>query len=1559
MLAPCITARSSGSSLYSSLAALTYFFVFLVVHYQNYYSRCATIVGAFSLSFSKVKKRTQKRVATLQRGRTTRRSLKVLPPTSGARSSRTYKQKETSSRTALEVGRATAKSSSSGGNQHPAAATSFILSGPGSSSSLRGNGEEPLEVAVEGIRKNRVWSKNPAHDEDEPPQGERGASEAGKMNKNQQHASYDKNTRPLFLEDPFSASALMGDGNAMNVDAHDAHTPGEGRSKGVSNVQRAEVQLTQALQELPPGNCQDRYLLHQAELFNPFVWCRETERGVCSHLSVKMSETGSSEWSPVGEVIDDPPCEILTVELTTEPPENMPIGEQWVWELNYKDIAENCQRKCNSWRECKFFIHLPVVLGPTNGTERDYVGCHLFSRDDTVSCPLPDGVEGIRYGVDQAPTTANYVMNVYGCRGKTTSFWEETASTDDAVNGGTGPGGATGTTPVSATGEAGGCAGSKLLNRTEAFEPVDWCGPSTCTEETVALSGSLASNATSCYFRTELLTATSTSTGGDLSDASYQDLVETCRLSCNLEMTCNFFVIHLPDDTQNYSECHMFSRSDNQSCDVPQGVEEIGSNDPQGGLYPQLVYECTPGGTTGTPEAWPPTSSPCVHFLSDADQKRINLGSHMTEIMQATTATTLAESQTVTVSGILVECSDDYAQANPPRFYCPPETQMTVTLVGCDVAATPSNDTVPGDEAVVSEDSVENHTNDTVPEAVISEDSVKNHTGAGEGGTTTNATDDGDGNNGTATPGVPLGGAAALAEAPAEIIFTNGTGEGDGGTTSGDADASWTVPVIVATVVGLVLGLIILLSCCFCSSSSSQEIMTEQAQADREGFDPADSKNKPSVVKEREPEPALHVAPDLTAEQDAAASFDFGEAETAFQAAGLTPAFAKRLAMQICDQRISDYQELARPEDGPDLEIMRKLGLFQDPSDGADDGSGVEAVGRLRGFLQNLAETQRRERSIDLGVEDSAEKQMSRTYEEEAQRALAVEQLFQEARVRLQKNAGFSEPAADLVASRLVQAAQGNFEKASAVAGFGMAGDAKFLAISKEDLAAVLAELQGQQEWQDVCRTSPEDETAVQVLMATPVIVLPDDGEAPLQATWVQGFQSATSGKSEKKRKSAMVFDLRTLLTDPGADFGSTEVASPLAGFQTLLPAKKKFERRAAAADNRSVPPSLQAGQESRRSESQGAVEQGGIAEIDPGAVPPADGANTNAVQRTPSKHLLWDTLKAPTHGIFSGTTDTLKEDEDSGKQKPKKVSKKKKTSAELLGKSVSGTGTSVTASSGSSSPRRPKKKKDLKKKQTGAKLASVEKEGVASIAAPGEAETAVTSGMYDGMFEDVSATASAPNSAAVVQQQPASRSADRVHQAFESEALQALQSIGFQLATAKKIAKQLVATDVSGGERIKLGESEKLVATQGFQKVAGKKKVKIENLRDLATELISCKPEAFVKSLSPTSFAAFEHDKQAGGSISVLQSCMMQSGLQSGGSLISDGMAAYEDDPAAPVETALEKKKRIKKKIRQAAGGELSLSSAESSGSRTKAKKSGKTKKSENIKMKTASSKE
>ncbi|CAD7953218.1 unnamed protein product [Amoebophrya sp. A120] len=311
-------------------------------------------------------------------------------------------------------------------------------------------------------------------------------------------------------------------------------------------------------------------------------------------------------------------------------------------------------------------------------------------------------------------------------------------------------------------------------------------------------------------------------------------------------------------------------------------------------------------------------------------------------------------------------------------------------------------------------------------------------------------------------------------------------------------------------------------------------------------------------------------------------------------------------------------------------------------------------------------------------------------------------------------------------------------------------------------------------------------------------------------------------------------------------------------------------------------------------------------------------------------------------------------------------VEKKKKKKDKLLKKNKKAAGD------------HPKKKKKIGDSSASAENKSAAHEEADNAAVGEEAEQVVTieaaslpgektagvSDMYDEMFDDQS-SAPLPDSR-TTDPQPASLSAEQLHQAFEAEARQALESIGFQKATATKIAKQLVATGADlGVDKMELGEAEIITATQGFQKVAGNKKknIKIENLQDLATELISCRPEIFVKSLSPTSFAAFEHDKQAGTVMSILQSCMLQSGLH-GGAGLSDGMTAYE--APAPAETAAEKKKRIKNQVaaqkvkagQQEKSANEEESSVASSTKSTKSKtKSGTSKSGKTTKTKTASS--
>ncbi|CAD7932933.1 unnamed protein product [Amoebophrya sp. A120] len=81
--------------------------------------------------------------------------------------------------------------------------------------------------------------------------------------------------------------------------------------------------------------------------------------------------------------------------------------------------------------------------------------------------------------------------------------------------------------------------------------------------------------------------------------------------------------------------------------------------------------------------------------------------------------------------------------------------------------------------------------------------------------------------------------------------------------------------------------------------------------------------------------------------------FEFEPVNNALLDAGLTAAYAGQLAHQICDEDVEDDDVLAKPTDARDSLIMRRLGLEfldEDP----------ERVGRLRGFLLNVAKQQRK-----------------------------------------------------------------------------------------------------------------------------------------------------------------------------------------------------------------------------------------------------------------------------------------------------------------------------------------------------------------------------------------------------------------------------------------------------------------------------------------------------------------------------------------------------------------------------------------------------------------------
>ncbi|CAD7924440.1 unnamed protein product [Amoebophrya sp. A120] len=77
--------------------------------------------------------------------------------------------------------------------------------------------------------------------------------------------------------------------------------------------------------------------------------------------------------------------------------------------------------------------------------------------------------------------------------------------------------------------------------------------------------------------------------------------------------------------------------------------------------------------------------------------------------------------------------------------------------------------------------------------------------------------------------------------------------------------------------------------------------------------------------------------------------FDFAVVETALRSAGLTPAFAKKLAKQVANRAVENDDELLKPESKQDASILARVGL---------DFGETERVGRVRDFFDKVAKTQ-------------------------------------------------------------------------------------------------------------------------------------------------------------------------------------------------------------------------------------------------------------------------------------------------------------------------------------------------------------------------------------------------------------------------------------------------------------------------------------------------------------------------------------------------------------------------------------------------------------------------
>ncbi|CAD7932961.1 unnamed protein product [Amoebophrya sp. A120] len=254
--------------------------------------------------------------------------------------------------------------------------------------------------------------------------------------------------------------------------------------------------------------------------------------------------------------------------------------------------------------------------------------------------------------------------------------------------------------------------------------------------------------------------------------------------------------------------------------------------------------------------------------------------------------------------------------------------------------------------------------------------------------------------------------------------------------------------------------------------------------------------------------------------------FSFDVVQQAFIGAGLSPAYAKVLAQQIANtDSVEDDDELSRPQTEHDAQIMKRLGLdFFDTE--------PERVGRLRYFLEAVARGEHekhKQARLLSGAAGASEYQYGGGFGEPEEEHVLTEA---EARLKLEA-AGLSTQAAFFVAARLHAKMQQEHPK-----------DTK--AAAKEVIDGITQD----GDW--LAFASPDDMAQLNTLT---------DGNAQ----FYNNFQKANTKKKKTSRHSTMVLDLHAVSVtdqDPAnaLQFGHTETAGVVTGFQALMPPKKRYD---------------------------------------------------------------------------------------------------------------------------------------------------------------------------------------------------------------------------------------------------------------------------------------------------------------------------------------------------------------------------------------------------------------
>ncbi|CAD7932953.1 unnamed protein product [Amoebophrya sp. A120] len=254
-------------------------------------------------------------------------------------------------------------------------------------------------------------------------------------------------------------------------------------------------------------------------------------------------------------------------------------------------------------------------------------------------------------------------------------------------------------------------------------------------------------------------------------------------------------------------------------------------------------------------------------------------------------------------------------------------------------------------------------------------------------------------------------GGGAEAQQPKEIVFkddeTTSTEEpqGAGAETLEDTSKEETAGVdmvciiLLAGAALLLLLLCLVIFCCFCRGAKDDEKEPGNELSQKLLRDSAAGAAAPGA------EEGVSV---VVKNSDGHTPVDFARSVVlkGFLSAGLSRAYAEKLAQQVEDESVEDDELLLTPTDPSDLQILRKLGMDFDDSD-------PERVGRMREFLNNVHQKQHEDRIHELQAE-------ARNTAAEAAIAAEDHDDLVEAKMRLIEN-GYSPHLAGYLAAKLLE----------------------------------------------------------------------------------------------------------------------------------------------------------------------------------------------------------------------------------------------------------------------------------------------------------------------------------------------------------------------------------------------------------------------------------------------------------------------------------------------------------------------------------------------------------